>query len=336
MKRVLGKSGIEVSALGMGCWAIGGPWWYVGPDGTEEPSPSGWGQVDDNESIRALHAAFDLGVTLYDTADVYGCGHSEAVLGQAFADRRDKIVIATKFGKRFDEDTKYFFDHQTSPELIVQACEDSLRRLQTDYIDLYQFHWVEFDGDAEMVQDTLEALLQQGKIRSYGWSTDLPDMAAAWKPTPAYAVVQLALHAAHGRQEDVQKMFDVLDRLDVAGLVRSPLAMGILTGKFSANTKLPTDDLRHEWDFSDGAFANLLERLEAVREILTSDGRTLAQGSLAWLWACNERLIPIPGFRNVAQVQDNAGALAFGPLSKEQFDQVEELMGRTGVVAEQA
>ena len=173
LKRQLGRSGIEVSAIGMGCWAIGGQWWYVG-DG-DEYEACGWGQVDDAESIRAVHCALDLGVTLFDTADVYGCGHSEVILGRALAGRRDQAVIATKFGKQFDEEKKHFFGHKTSPDLIRSACEASLRRLNTDYIDLYQLHWLEYDMDkAPEVRDVLEELVAAGKIRAYGWSTDDP------------------------------------------------------------------------------------------------------------------------------------------------------------------
>ena len=133
MKRTLGRSEIEVSALGMGCWAIGGPFW-------SGETPNGWGEVDDEESIRAIHKALDLGVNLFDTANVYGAGHSERVLGRAFDGRRTQVVIATKFNAVFDETTRQVTGADTSSEGIRSACEDSLRRLNTDYIDLYQFH----------------------------------------------------------------------------------------------------------------------------------------------------------------------------------------------------
>src|SRR5512136_272865 len=132
MKRNLGRSGIEVSALGMGCWAIGGPFW-------SGETPLGWGEVDDDESIRAIHAALDRGVNFFDTANVYGAGHSERVLGRAVAGRRSQVVIATKFNAVFDETTRQVTGSDTSPEGIRSACEASLRRLGTDYIDLLQF-----------------------------------------------------------------------------------------------------------------------------------------------------------------------------------------------------
>ncbi|MDP9374823.1 MAG: aldo/keto reductase, partial [Chloroflexota bacterium] len=164
--RRLGRSGVEVSALGLGCWAIGGQFWRDG-------RPRGWGQVDDAESIRALGRALDLGVTFFDTADVYGCGHSERVLARALAGRRDRVVIATKFGNVFDEASRQAFGTDTSPGYVRRACEASLRRLNTDYIDLYQFHVGNCGLDEALaVREALEGLVGEGKIRHYGWSTD--------------------------------------------------------------------------------------------------------------------------------------------------------------------
>ncbi len=174
MRRALGRSGIEVSALGMGCWAIGGPFWAG-------ETPLGWGEVDDEESIRAIHAALDRGVNFFDTANVYGAGHSERVLGRAIAGRRSHVVIATKFNSVFDESTRQVTGTDASPEGIRKACEESLRRLNTDYIDLYQFHDNDYPAEkAAPVRETLEKLAQAGKIRAYGWSTDYVDKAEAF------------------------------------------------------------------------------------------------------------------------------------------------------------
>ena len=171
MKRTLGRSGIKVSALGMGCWAIGGPFWAG-------ETPLGYGEVDDDESSRAIHAALDRDVNFFDTANVYGAGHSERVLGRVLAGRRTQVVIATKFNALFDETTRQVTGADTSPAGIRQACEESLRRLNTDYIDLYQFHDNGFPAEeAAAVRETLETLVKEGKIRAYGWSTDFPDRA---------------------------------------------------------------------------------------------------------------------------------------------------------------
>lgn len=133
-QRTLGRSNLQVSAMGLGCWAIGGLWYWL--DG-----PGGWGDIDDEESVRAIHAALDLGINLFDTAANYGTGHSERILARALEGKRDKAVIATKFGFVVDEDAKRVTLRTDDHLLHVRAeCEDSLRRLNTDVIDLYQLH----------------------------------------------------------------------------------------------------------------------------------------------------------------------------------------------------
>lgn len=324
MKRKIGTQ--EVSALGMGCWAIGGEW-FAGEQ------PLGWGKVEDQESIRALHAALDLGVTLYDTADIYGCGHSEHILGQAFGGR-DDIFIATKFGNVPDEVTKQVMGENTSPEYIVQACEASLKRLRRDFIDLYQLHINFHDLDTSFrIAEALEKLAEQGKIRAFGWSTDDPERAKAWKHYPHYQAVQHSLNI----MQPTPEMIRTCEDLGLASINRGPLAMGLLTGKFSQGHGLSSTDIRAkspDWMVASGWFENgkpgeaFLNRLESVREVLTADGRTLTQGALAWIWSCSAKTIPIPGFRTVKQVQENAGALQKGPLTPEQFQEVERLLGR--------
>jgi aryl-alcohol dehydrogenase-like predicted oxidoreductase len=325
MQRILGRSGIEVSALGMGCWAIGGPFW----SGT---TPNGWGEVDDEESIRAIHKALELGVNLFDTANVYGAGHSERVLARAFEGRRAQVVIATKFNAVFDETTRQVIGSDTSPEGIRQACEDSLRRLNTDYIDLYQFHDNGYPADkAAPVRDTLELLVNEGKIRAYGWSTDFPERAQVFAQGPNCSAVQLQLNVL----DDNPAMLALCGRENLAALNRGPLAMGLLTDKYTGGVKVAVDDVRGEkspgWMkyFKDGKPSlEWAAKREAIREILTSKGRSLAQGALAWNWARSEKTLPIPGFRTVAQVQENAAAMQFGPLTPEQMKEIDTLLER--------
>jgi aryl-alcohol dehydrogenase-like predicted oxidoreductase len=316
LTRQLGRSGLEVSALGLGCWAIGGPFW------NEEGRPVGWGQVDDDESIRAIHHALDLGVTFFDTANVYGCGHSERILGIALAGRRDKVVIATKFGRVFNEETRKILGSDATPAHIRQACEASLRRLNTDYIDLYQFHLNDYDpAKANTVRDTLEDLVAAGKIRSYGWSTDYPDRARIFAEGPHCAAVQQRLNIFEGSEETLA----VCEEFNLASINRGPLGRGLLTGKFTPDSKFPEDDLRRNWDFSGGEQAAGLQKLQAIRDVLTRDGRTLAQAALGWLWARSKQTIPIPGFKTVAQIEENVGAMQFGPLSDEQMQEIDKL-----------
>lgn len=234
MKRMLGRSGVEVSALGMGCWAIGGPAWLG-------ETPIGWGEVDDDESVRAIHVALELGVTFFDTANVYGAGHSERVLGRALSGSRTGAVVATKFNALFDEKTRQVTGSDASPDGIRRACEESLRRLDTDYIDLYQFHDNGYPAEsAAPVRETLEALVEEGKILSYGWSTDFPDRAEVFAQGPSCTAIQLQLNVL----DDNPAVIAVCERNDLAAICRGPLAMGLLTNKYGADTRPSPDDVR--------------------------------------------------------------------------------------------
>jgi len=323
--RKLGRSGIEVSPMGLGCWAIGGPFW-------EGTTPLGWGEVNDDESIRAIHAGLDLGVTLFDTANVYGAGHSERVLGRALNGKRSQAVIATKFNAVFDEGTRQVTGSDATPAGIRAACEASLRRLNTDHIDLYQFHDNGFPADkAEPVREALELLVKDGKIRAYGWSTDFPERAEVFARGPKCSAIQLQLNVL----DDNPPVIRLCEKYDLAALNRGPLAMGLLTDRYTAGTKTAIDDVRGqkspEWMkyFKDGKpSAEWLGKRDAVRTILKSGGRTLAQGALAWLWARSPKTLPIPGFRTVEQVKENAAAMQFGPLNTEQMREIDKLLER--------
>jgi aryl-alcohol dehydrogenase-like predicted oxidoreductase len=313
--RIIGRSGVTVSALGLGCWAIGGPFW-------RGDQPVGWGDVDDNQSRAALAHALDLGVTFFDTSDVYGCGHSERILGQVLADCRNDVVIATKFGNIFDEQTRRITGASGEPDHIRRACEASLRRLRTEYIDLYQFHIGNYDlARVDELLATLEELVDEGKIRWYGWSTDDPERAAAFARGPHCAAIQLRFNLFEGNGQ----LLTLCEQTNMAGVIRGPLAQGILTGKFTPNSTLPANDVRHAWDFHAGEPARRLRMLRALRDILETGGRTPAQGALGWLWARSGVTLPIPGFKNVAQVEENAAAMEFGPLTPDQMAEIEGL-----------
>ncbi|MFJ5994181.1 aldo/keto reductase [Streptomyces sp. NPDC092370] len=324
--RPLGRGGIEVSALGFGCWAIGGEWQAL--DG----QPLGWGKVDDEESVRAVRGALDRGVTFFDTADTYGAGHSERVLGRALGKRRADVVVATKWGNVFDEETRTLTGGDDSPAYLRRALTASLRRLGTDYVDLYQFHLSDTDPErAALLRDTCEELVREGLIRAYAWSTDDPARAAVFAEGPHCAAVQHALNVL----QDAPAMLRLCEEAGLASINRSPLAMGLLTGKRREGQRLEAGDIRSRppaWlpGFGDGSGADpeWLARVDALREVLTSEGRTLAQGALAWLWASSPRTVPIPGFRSVAQAEENAGALEKGALTGAQLAEVDRLLGR--------
>jgi aryl-alcohol dehydrogenase-like predicted oxidoreductase len=327
--RTLGRSGIEVSALGMGCWAIGGPWTLNG-------SPAGWSRVDDNESMRAIQRALDMGVNFFDTAANYGAGHSERLLGKAFKDRRSQVVIATKFGYQVDEAAKEVWHYDEKEEQSDVASrmradvEKSLRRLDTDYIDVYQLHvWGLTVERALEARDVLEELVKEGKIRTYGWSTDRTEAVKAFSTSPNCSVVQQQLSVLDGDMT----LLALCEERNLASINRGPLGMGLLSGKFAPDSSFKEDDVRKHADWHPG-FQNgrptqaWLDALDAIRAVLTSDGRTLAQGALAWIWGRSEKTIPIPGFKTVKHVEENCQAMQFGPLTPEQMGEIDRILGR--------
>lgn len=302
--------------MGLGCWAIGGPFWRNG-------EPVGWGNVNDAESTKAILRAYELGVTFFDTAAVYGCGHSERVLGKALAGQREKVFIATKFGQVFEEDTRQVTGYDTSPESIVKECEASLRRLNTDYIDLYQCHVKDVNKDhAVDMLETLEKLVTAGKIKYYGWSTDDADRARIFAQGAHCAAIQQRLNVFEGDKQTLE----VCEQFNLASINRSPLGMGLLTGKFTVDTPIAKDDVRSRRPSFQENRAHELEKLSKIRDILTSEGRSLAQGALGWLWARSLQTIPIPGFKNIVQVEENIKAASFGPLTNTQMLQIEEML----------
>jgi aryl-alcohol dehydrogenase-like predicted oxidoreductase len=321
-KRVLGRSGIEVSALGFGCWPIGGEI-HVGD------RSAGWGAVDDEESVRAIHLAMDRGVTFFDTGDVYG--RSEEILGRAFAGRRHRVVIATKFGNVYDRERHTITGTDLSTMHLRRALEGSHKRLRTDVIDLYQLHVGDCPPEvATELREELEHLVGLGKIRAYGWSTDILDNIALFNKGPNCAACQHHLNVLEGSRELVSYTAEN----GLASVLRGPLAMGLLSGRYTASSDpLPDSDVRgagHEWvhnKFPGGRPDTvLLNRIEAIRDILTSDGRTLVQGALAWLWGLGGHTIPIPGFKGLKQAEENAGALEFGALTASQLAEIDALV----------
>jgi aryl-alcohol dehydrogenase-like predicted oxidoreductase len=216
-----------------------------------------------------------------------------------------------------------------SPEYIRWACAESLRRLGIERIDLYQLHV----GDApleqcEQIWATLEQLKQEGLIGAYGWSTGDAERAAAFASQSNGTTLQ------HGANVllDAPELFAVSARHNLASIVNSPLAMGVLSGKFGPASQLPADDVRgsgHAWVayFAEGRpRQEFLDKLAAIREILTSEGRTLAQGALAWLWARSPQAILIPGFKTLRQAEENARAMQFGALKEQQVREIAALL----------
>lgn len=320
----IGNTGIEVSAMGIGCWAIGGAAFNL--DGTA----IGWGDVNDEDSLKGLQAAIDAGINLFDTSNMYGCGHSERLLGKAIKGKRDHVVISTKFGWVFDARKKQKLGYDISPTYIRKSLAESLERLGTDYVDVYFLHVPTCSAEeTEEVRDTLNALVKEGKIRTYGWSVDDATRARCFAEEEYCQVMQFSENIFEHNKE----MEKLIEEYKISGFNRSPLAMGLLTGKFHAGSKLGKNDIRGREGgsrfFKDGAVdPDYLKKTGAIREILTEGGRTPAQGALGWVWAKCKYNIPIPGFKNLRQVNDNVKALEFGPLSTKQMEEIEGILER--------
>lgn len=311
--------------LGMGCWAIGGAL-YNGD------KPVSFGKTDDSESIRTLHAAYEAGIRYFDTANVYGAGHSEKLLGDALSSN-DDCLISTKFGMIFDEETKQIKGAGAAPGDVRGLIDDSRRRLKRDKIDMVFLHvnTMEID-EASALFDELEKLRQDNIIASYGWSTDFPERATSMVTRDGFEAVQHSMNLFF----DAPSILKVTQENKLMSVIRSPLGMGLLTGKYTPDMAMPEDDIRaHDksnvWMdyFKDGKPSReLYEKLDALRELLTSDDRTLAQGALCWLLAKGSNIVPIPGARTPKQVQENALAVEKGPLSENVMTEIETLIDR--------
>ena len=304
--RRLGKTGWQVSAISMGCWGIGGQ----------------WGPVAEAEAIRTIHAALDLGVNLFDTADAYGSGVSEELVGKALPNRRDDVYIATKvgnFGRRQGAALSY-----ESPLHIELCCDASLGRMKIDTIDFYQCHIGDLH-DPSIFLAAFERLVEKGKIRAYGISTNSLPVAEAFNRDGKCAAVQLNYSLLNrGAAAD---LLPWCAANDIGTLIRGPIAQGVLAGKFTPEAHFD-DIVRVGWNEGDGR-AQFVRRLEQVEEIrfLERPDRTLAQAALQWVLDDPAVTCAIPGAKDVAQITSNARA-ADGELDPAELDRLEGITAR--------
>ena len=287
--RRLGKTGWQVSTISMGCWGIGGQ----------------WGPVAEAEAIRTIHAALDLGINLFDTADAYGSGVSEELVGKALRGRHDDVYIATKvgnFGRRQDAALTY-----TSPLHVELCCDASLGRLKRDTIDLYQCHIGNL-AEPSIFLEAFERLVERGKIRAYGISTDSVAVAQAFNRAGKCATVQLNYSLLNRAAE--AELLPWCAANDIGTLLRGPLAQGVLAGKFTSDAHFD-DIVRVGWNEGEGR-ERFLRRLAQVEQLrfLERPERTLAQAALQWTLTNPAVTCAIPGAKDVAQITSNAGAAA--------------------------
>jgi len=320
--RVLGESGIKMSAIAFGAWAIGG--WM-------------WGGADSRDAVKAIHKAYDLGITTIDTAPAYGFGLSEEIVGKAVKGKRDRFQILTKYGLRWDVQKGIFHfdtkDEKGEPvkmykyagrEGVFEECEQSLKRLRTDCIDLYQIHWPDDSTPIEETMEAVQKLMEQGKVRAAGvCNYSVQQMEKAEKTLPL-ASNQIPFSMVNrGADKDV---IPHCKRLGKGILAYSPLQRGILTGKIKPGHRFNPGDHRPDTPFFQPENHNkIMSFLEAVRPIVDAHRCTLAQLVISWTIHRPGVTIALVGARNPAQVEENAGAGAV-VLSGEELSSIDKLI----------
>jgi len=309
-------NGKSVPRIGVGTWALGGTQYSNG-------KLIGWGSVDDDMSVSTLHSAFGRGIRIIDTSGSYGAGHAERVIARAISEselQRDDFIICTKVGMQCDPITGDIIGSTDKKDDIAKAINASLQRLNTDYIDLVKFHINRHPVEkSHGVFEALSEAYKIGKIGAFGWSNDDPEGAAAFMALNGFVAIQHDLNVFSPAED----MLSEIERSSLWSFNRQPLAMGLLSGKYHGKTpKIGENDMRSsglDWmryfDTEGAPSRVLVEAVEKIRELLTYDGRTVAQGALGWCLAQSDWAIPLPGCRTPAQAMDN-----FGVLELEQFD----------------
>ncbi|UHD43883.1 aldo/keto reductase [Aureimonas altamirensis] len=324
----------EIASLGMGCWPVGGP--MFGGEGFGYCGTLGYANADDDESVRTIHAALANGITLFDTAAVYGAGHAERLLAKALRGRHDALVV-TKIGMLIDEETKTLLGEETDPAAVMPAIDRSLARLNRDHLDIVLLHLNALPvSKADPIFDAMAGAIRAGKVRAYGWSTDLVGNVQAVRDRDGFVAVE---HASNVLL-DAPLMRAEVESAGLYALIRSPLGMGLLSGKYDESTQMPASDIRSTGNTVTAYFRNgrpnreYVDKINRVRDLLQTGARSLVQGALGWLWAKSERNIPVPGARTVAQIEGIAGALAHGALPEAIVSQIDALIGTSDAASE--
>jgi aryl-alcohol dehydrogenase-like predicted oxidoreductase len=312
-KRRLGNRDVDITPLGLGAWAMGGSGWQFA-----------WGPQDDEASIRAIHKALDAGISWIDTAAVYGLGHSEEVVARALKERSTRPYVFTKCERRWDENRQIF--KSLKADSVRYECEQSLRRLQLDVIDLYQIHWPEPDEEIEEGWTEMAKLQQEGKVRWIGVSNfAVAHMERARKIAPItslqppYSIVSPEIESSH---------LPYCAAHDIGVLVYSPMKSGLLTGKMTREriASLPDDDFRKRTpNFQDPLLTRNLELVERLCRIAAKHGRTPGEVAIAWTLRRPEVTAAIVGLRSPEQVDGVIGAAEFR-LSDDEIREIAEFM----------
>ncbi len=314
--RAFGRTGMDVSAIGFGCWEIGG----------------GYGHFDESDVFKAVQRALDLGINLFDTAEGYGFGQSEEILGKALGTRRDEAIVVTKFGILKDDDGNWYRD--SSRESALAAIDRSLKALGTDYVDVYLIHWPDKDVPLEESMGALEEIVQAGKARFVGVSNFRPDQIETCMETRRVDITQYGYHMFDRRLE--REVFPTIAEHGIGLMTYGSLAHGLLTGTFTADTTFDESDWRSNGIafniplFTEEVFARNVAAVNDLKPIAAGHGKTMAQLALRWALRNPVVSVALIGFRRPEEVEENVAGLDL-TLDQETLDEIEAVFAKHGV-----
>ena len=307
--RTFGQTGLKVSEIGIGAFPISGVQQQA--DGTR----TGWTGTDEQQSIALIHRAEELGVNLIDSAESYGAGHSEEVVGQALQRRRDKWIIATKVSPNNGLDVNDPDLSTQAKKRIVEAVEGSLKRLDTDYIDIYQLHAIPLEGAMPAVMETLARLRDEGKIRWYGVSTNDREAIDTLRGLGEIHMLQIGYNLL---ERDADDLLHFAKEKSIGTLIRVPLAKGMLTGKYFQNSEVPKEDIRYE-RFNRPGSIDAFKKLPALGFLAENTGRTMVQAALRFTLDHPGTSCVIAGAKTMQQIEQNVAAIDVPSLTESEL-----------------